>query len=95
VLINRLINRHLHLLAFRIAEYLDINTEKILVHWACAKVKKADLDDKAVCYQIVEKLGNHPGVSFAEVAKTAFKMGRPELATQVCFLFLAFFLVNL
>jgi len=83
VLIDRLINRHQHLLAFRIAEYLHMKNDRVLVHWACAKVKKADLDDRIVCQQIVEKLGNQKGISYAEVAKTAYKVGRPELATQL------------
>jgi hypothetical protein len=83
VLIDRLINRHQHLLAFRLAEYLGMKPDRILVHWACSKVKKADLDDKIVCSQIVAKLGNQKGISYAEVAKTAYKVGRPELATQL------------
>lgn len=39
-LVDRLVYRHHHLLAIRIAEYLKVRTDKILIHWACAKVKK-------------------------------------------------------
>lgn len=39
VLVNRLINRHHHLIALRIAEYLGMKTDRILVHWACEKVR--------------------------------------------------------
>lgn len=37
-LIDRLIGRNNHLLAIRIAEYLQLRTDKILIHWACEKV---------------------------------------------------------
>lgn len=37
-LVDRLVYRHHHLLAIRIAEYLQVRTDKILIHWACAKV---------------------------------------------------------
>ena len=83
VLIDRLINRHQHLLAFRVSEYLGMKPDRILVHWACSKVKKADHDDRMVCQQIVAKLGSQKGISYAEVAKTAYKVGRPELATML------------
>ena len=37
-LINRLISRRLHLLAFRICEYLGLPTEPVLIDWACCRV---------------------------------------------------------
>ncbi len=40
VLIDRLVNRHQHLLAWRICEYLKLKSDKVLVHWACSKVRK-------------------------------------------------------
>ena len=81
--IDRLLNRHQHLLAFRIAGYMKLRTDKILVHWACERVKVQDDDDNTTCNAIVEKLRGHPGISFAEVAETAYHMGKPELATSL------------
>lgn len=39
-LVDRLVRRHQHVLALRIAEYLNVRTDKILTHWACAKVSR-------------------------------------------------------
>ena len=38
VLVDRLIARHHHLLAYRISTYVDLPHDRVLVHWACAKV---------------------------------------------------------
>ena len=38
MLIDRLVNRHQHLLAVRLAEYMKIKVDRILVHWASEKV---------------------------------------------------------
>lgn len=82
ILIERLIARHHHLVAWRICKYLDIKGERVLVHWACAKVKSS-VDEASTCNLIVKKLSALPGISFAEVASTAYKHGRPELATRL------------
>jgi len=37
-LIERLVNRHLHALAYAIADFLKLKRDKILIHWACRKV---------------------------------------------------------
>ena len=37
--IDILIRRNHHLLAVRIADYLKVRSDKILIHWACAKVR--------------------------------------------------------
>ena len=70
----------------------------MLKHWACAKIlrskpsasgsgKNAELDgDDALCKVIVEKfeqLGGR-GVSYADIAKRAWEVGRTALATKVC-----------
>ncbi|SAM01302.1 hypothetical protein [Absidia glauca] len=82
-LVDRLIQRHQHLLALRIAEYLNIKTDTILIHWACAKIKGASEDEDATCRTIVEKLTKSPGLSFAEIAKTAYDAGQSRLATKL------------
>ncbi|KAG0177300.1 hypothetical protein DFQ28_006131 [Apophysomyces sp. BC1034] len=82
-LIDRLIHRHHHLLAFRIAEYLKIRTDKILIHWACAKIKSSSEDEDTLCRTIVDKLAKKPGLSYAEIAKTAYNSGQTRLATKL------------
>ena len=84
VLIDRLINRHRHLLALRICQYLRHNPERVLVHWACAKIKASEEEDDEVLGQIIiDKLLQCPGLSFAKIATTAFHSGRRALATKL------------
>ncbi|KAI8081330.1 Vps16, C-terminal region-domain-containing protein [Halteromyces radiatus] len=83
ILVDRLVQRHQHLLALRIAEYLNLRTDKILIHWACAKIKVASEDEDATCRTIVDKLSKNPGLSFAEIAKTAYNTGQTRLATKL------------
>lgn len=94
-LIDRLTARNLHLLALRISSYLALKPDAVLKHWACAKIVRAkpaaaagdaglDADD-AVCRSIVakfESLGRGE-VSYAEIAKRAWEVGRAVLATKV------------
>lgn len=66
----------------------------MLKHWACAKIlrskptsasKDTGVDDEQVCRAIVRKfqaLGS-AGVSYAEIARKAWEVGRTELATKV------------
>jgi hypothetical protein len=82
VLIDRLMDRHHHLLAFRICEYLKMKSERVLVHWACMKVKTT-ASDADISDLIVRKLENVPGISYAEIASTAYRTGRRELATML------------
>ena len=66
----------------------------MLKHWACAKILRsrptststeAGIDDQAVCDAIVEKFEKLGGVdvSYAEIAKKAWEVGRTDLATKV------------
>ncbi|KAI8973476.1 Vps16, C-terminal region-domain-containing protein [Mycotypha africana] len=82
-LIDRLLNRNLHLLAIRIAEYLDLRTDRILIHWACEKIKSSNEDEDTLCRMIVEKLAKKPGLSYAVIAKTAYNSGQARLATRL------------
>ena len=96
-LVHRLTSRNLHLLALRISEYLSLKPDVVLKHWACAKIvrskptttgtgKDAELsDDDVVCNVIVEKFQKLGGgsVSYADIAKRAWEVGRPGLATKV------------
>ncbi|KAI1311299.1 hypothetical protein EDD11_003512 [Mortierella claussenii] len=82
-LIDRLISRHQYLLAIRICEYLKMRTDRILIHWACSKIKKSNDDEDTICRMVVEKLANKPGLSYSEIAMTAHKAGQSKLATML------------
>ncbi|KAF9172947.1 hypothetical protein BGX21_004216 [Mortierella sp. AD011] len=82
-LIDRLISRHLYLLAIRICEYLKMRTDRILIHWACSKIKISHDDEDTICRMVVEKLANRPGLSYSEIAMTAHKAGQSKLATML------------
>lgn len=96
-LVARLTARSLHLLALRISTYLDLKPDAVLKDWACAKIARAKpsvgsasvpsagSEDDEVCKLIVdkfEKLG-HGDVSYADIAKKAWEVGRAGLATKV------------
>lgn len=94
-LITRLTSRNLHLLALRISSYLNLKPDTVLKHWACAKIARtrpsatgqdAELNgDDEVCATIVEKFQSLGGtdVSYADIAKRAWEVGRSRLATKL------------
>ncbi|OSC98084.1 vacuolar protein sorting-associated protein 16 [Trametes coccinea BRFM310] len=96
-LVSRLLARNLHLLALRISSYLSLPPDAVLKHWACAKIlrskpsatgtgKNAELDgDEALCRTIVEKFEKlgEGRVSYADIAKRAWEVGRTALATKL------------
>lgn len=91
--------RNLHLLALRISSYLSLKPDAVLKHWACAKIahskpsatgtgKETEITgDEDVCRSIVEKFTKLGGssVSYADIAKRAWDVGRLGLATMVNF----------
>ncbi|KAJ3996424.1 Vps16, C-terminal region-domain-containing protein [Lentinula boryana] len=96
-LISRLTSRNMHLLALRISTFLSLKPDVVLKHWASAKImrtrptaggtgKDSDLDsDDEVCRLIVDKFKQLGGVevSYAEIAKRAWEVGRTGLATKL------------
>lgn len=87
-LVNRLVNRHQHLIAYRICEYLKLRPENVLVEWACAKVRGSKDDEETLCRIIVSKLTaaskqSGGGISYATIAKTASDVGQSRLATRL------------
>ena len=82
-LIERLINRHEYLLALRISDYLHLPTDKIYVRWASQKVRVSTEDEESICRLIVQKLHGKQGVSFEEIARSAYDEGRARLATEL------------
>ncbi|NWU93069.1 VPS16 protein, partial [Upupa epops] len=87
VLLDRLVLRRLYPLAIRICEYLRLpetrGVSRILAHWACYKVQQKDKSDEEVAQAINQKLGDTPGISYAEIAARAYDCGRTELAIKV------------
>ncbi|EGC36173.1 hypothetical protein DICPUDRAFT_32286 [Dictyostelium purpureum] len=81
-LIDRLINRRKHLLAWRICDYLKIKSDVVLNHWACTKVR-TDIPDQELSQIIIKKLESVPGISFANIASQAFLSGRSKVATKL------------
>jgi vacuolar protein sorting-associated protein 16 len=76
----------MHLLALRISTYLSLRGDAVLKHWASAKIARSkpgvgEEADDDVCRVIVEKCGRD--VSYAEIAKKAWEVGRTGLATKV------------
>ncbi|KAI0298703.1 vacuolar assembling/sorting protein VPS16 [Multifurca ochricompacta] len=96
-LISRLTSRNLHLLALHISYFLSLSPDDVLKHWASAKITKSkpissgtanDTDmtgDEEVSRAIVEKFEKLGGasVSYAEIAKKAWEVGRTRLATML------------
>ncbi|KAF9652633.1 vacuolar assembling/sorting protein VPS16 [Thelephora ganbajun] len=96
-LVNRLTSRNLHLLALRISTYLSLKPDAVLKHWACVKIARSkpstagtgrDVElqgDDEVCRSIVEKFSRLGGgsVSYADIAKKAWEVGRLDLATKL------------
>ncbi|KAI5811091.1 Vps16, N-terminal region-domain-containing protein [Peziza echinospora] len=82
-LIQRLLNRQQHLLALKISEYLRLPTDKIYIHWACLKVRVSTDDEDTICRTVVARLDGKHGISFEEIARTAYDEGRGRLATQL------------
>jgi len=95
-LVSRLLARNLHLLALRICTFLGLKTDEVLKHWASAKILRSKpsatgdeelgAGDDEVCKMIVDKfqqLGTGIDVSYAEIAKRAWEVGRSALATKV------------
>jgi len=82
-LIQRLVNRQQHLLALRVSEYLRLPTDRIYIHWACMKVRMSADNEDTICRMVVAKLTGKRGISFEEIARTAYDEGRGRLATEV------------
>ncbi|PPS07180.1 hypothetical protein GOBAR_AA13467 [Gossypium barbadense] len=84
VLIARLINAHRHLLALRISEYVGMNQEVVIMHWACSKITASlAIPDATLLEILLDKLKLCRGISYAAVAAHADKNGRRKLAAML------------
>lgn len=83
VVISRLVAMRHHFMALKICEYLKITTDRVLVHWACEKVKAAaDVPDEELVALVRKKLKNATLVSYADIASCAERVNRRRLATM-------------
>jgi vacuolar protein sorting-associated protein 16 len=82
-LVQRLVNRQEHLLALRVSEYLRLPVDRIYIHWARQKVRLSNDDEDSICRLITTKLEGKRGISYEEIARTAYDEGRGRLATQL------------
>ncbi|XP_078167947.1 vacuoleless1 (VCL1) [Carex rostrata] len=84
VLIGRLINANQHFLALRISEYLNLNPEVVIMHWACEKITVSpSVPDDALLEALLEKLKLCKGISYAAIAAHADNSGRRKLAAML------------
>lgn len=47
------------------------------------QVQQKDLSDEAIARAVCVKVGDSPGVSYSDIAATAYECGRTELAIKV------------
>merc|ERR1719238_512038 len=88
VVIDRLVNRYQHRMALLLCDYLNIEKDRVLVHWACAKIRHAaehaHTEPRQLCDLIRRKLlSTSAHVSYADIAATADAAGNKELATML------------
>ncbi|KXS16595.1 hypothetical protein M427DRAFT_110909 [Gonapodya prolifera JEL478] len=87
VLVDRLINRRMHLFALRVCEYLAMSGERVIVHWARTKIRRAKENEETLTKLIVDRIASvseqYPGLSYADIAKEAFRVGMTTLATTL------------
>ncbi|KAJ3135793.1 hypothetical protein HK100_002286 [Physocladia obscura] len=88
VLTGRLAQRLHYSLALNICNQIKSNPSRILIHWACTKIKNAiisgDSDMQALLDIIVKKLSEKvPNISYIQIAKTAYQHGATQLAAQL------------
>lgn len=96
VAISRLVAFRQHFLALKICDYLKVSTDRVLVHWACEKVKsvaiaqeacgassevQAQSDDELISL-VCRKLKTATSVSYADIASCAERVNRRRLATM-------------
>lgn len=89
VLVGRLTSRKKHFLALKICDLLKLKNDRILMDWACEKVKQMatstthNYSDEEINRTIKNQLEPYGRISYLRVAKVAYKIGRPRLATIV------------
>ena len=85
VLIDRLLLRNQHFLALKICEYLMLSKSKVLIHWACCKVRESgsNVSDFELKNIIRNKLSADKNISYSDIARAADLAGKRNLANMM------------
>ncbi|KAF0687143.1 Aste57867_21114 [Aphanomyces stellatus] len=91
VVVSRLVAMRHHFLALKICEHMKITSDRVLVHWACEKVKSSfetdpsgvPMTDESIVSMVRKKLKDATLVSYSEIASCAERAGRHRLATML------------
>jgi hypothetical protein len=70
-------------LAKSICELLNLPLERVLIHWACYKVRNSVNDEDILSREIFNKLSEISGISYVQIAEEAYNAGKIKLATNV------------
>lgn len=80
-----------HVLCLKICEALNLDSKRVLLHWAIAKVNQSRSDvvptqheEVQLARLIVKRLSIVPSMSLAPIATAAFRAHRPVLAITLC-----------
>lgn len=89
-LVQRLTSRFEYLLAIRVCEAFKLESERVIVHWACTKIAHADSDDSSSRLSdeklgeiLIHQLQQCKSISYAPIASTAHRYGRRQLAIML------------
>eukprot|EP00158_Paraphelidium_tribonemae_P006784 Partr_v1_DN27971_c0_g1_i2_m11137 putative vacuolar protein sorting len=80
VIIDYLLCANMHLMALKVSEWLSVPVDRVLVHWACEKMKDSMISDEVLEREIVDKLQTIRQNSWSQISRAAHKSGRPVLA---------------
>lgn len=86
VLVGRLTSRNCHFLALKICELLRLKNERVLIHWACEKIRRmaqTGATDDEINRTIKTQLAPYGRISYLAVAEAAYSIKRKKLATII------------
>lgn len=87
--VDRLNSQNVHDLSLAICNLLQLDSSRVLLHWAISKVKHRpaesdSTEDKQLAHIIVQKLKSFANISLAPIASAAYRAHRPALALTLC-----------
>lgn len=88
VLVGRLTSRNCHFIALKICDLLKLKNERVLIHWACEKIRRMaqspnNATDDEINRTIKAQLAPYGRISYLAVAEAAYSIGRKKLATII------------
>jgi hypothetical protein len=81
LLVDQLLNRSNHSLAYHLCEHLNMDSQKVLIHWATLKLSSSETNEK-----IAESMkSNFKGksISYSYLAELALELKKKEVAILV------------